>query len=92
MRDGEGDARRAAAKMKEKFEVIMAKKEEAAAKRSEPKEEKKAERFGMFMEMQKKKIKLEEQKIAIKLAFEEQKLLSVKVADLDPDAPKFVQD
>lgn len=42
-------------KMTEKFEVIVARKEEATAKRSEPKEEKKAERFNMSMEMQKKR-------------------------------------
>ena len=44
------------AKMMEKFEVIMAK-EEAAAKHNEVKEEKKVERFGIFMDMQEKKIK-----------------------------------
>lgn len=56
------------------------------------KEEKKAGRFDMFMEMQRKKLKFEERKVAVKAASEEQKLLFVKAADLDPNATKFVQD
>lgn len=44
------------------------------------------------MKMQNKKIKLEEMRITIKTSSEEQKLLFVKAADLDPDAETFVQD
>ena len=68
----------------------MANKEEACVKRNEKREEKKAERFDTFLEMQNKKIKLAERKVAIKTTFEEQKMLFVKAADLDPDASKYV--
>ena len=53
------------------------------------KEEKKAESFDMFMDMQKKKLKLVEKKIATKAAFEQSKMF-MKVADLD--AVKYAQD
>lgn len=49
-------------------------------------------RFDMFMEMQKKKLKFEETKIAIKAEAEARKLLFVKPTDFDPSAVKFVQE
>lgn len=52
----------------------------------------KAERFDIFMEVQNKKMKLNQMKIVVKAASEEQTLLFVKATDLYPDATKFVQD
>ena len=49
----------AAAKLTERFEDILAKKEEACVKRSDIKEEKKAERSKLLMEATEKKLALE---------------------------------
>ena len=70
--------------MTEKFEVVMTK--EASVVRNEVKEGKKAEMFGIFIEMQEKKLKLQEKKFEIKAALEDSKVLFVKTLDLDPDA------
>ena len=66
---GEG----AAAKMTKKFEGIMTK-EEASVARNEVKEGNKGERFGIFMEMQDKKLKLQEKKLEIKENVQKKKL------------------
>jgi hypothetical protein len=82
----------------------LAKKEEACVKRSDIKEEKKAERFKLLMEATDKKLKLEERKAAIeekKAALEEKrvkiaanaedaKMLSLNVDSLDADARMIV--
>ncbi|KAE8804889.1 hypothetical protein D1007_19130 [Hordeum vulgare] len=52
-----------ASKMMEKLKDIMAKKYEARVACNEVKEENKAGRFGMFMEMQDKKLKLQDKKL-----------------------------
>ena len=52
--------------MTKRIEDNLSKKEEACVKRHNIKEEKKMERFDMFMEMQKNKFKLGGTKIAIK--------------------------
>lgn len=77
--------------MTDKFDDIMVKKEEAYVKRCEVKEDKKAERFGLFMDMQNKKFKLEVKKLMMKAAFEDSKMLFMKATNLDPDAAKFAQ-
>ena len=77
----------AAAKLTEKFEDILVKKEEACVMRSEIKEEKKAERFKLLMEVTEKKILLEERRTLIeekKAALEEKKAaLEKKKAKLE---------
>jgi hypothetical protein len=55
----------AAAKPTERFEEILAKKEEACLRRSDIKEERKAERFKQLMEVTEKKIKLEARRTMI---------------------------
>ena len=62
---GEGEVEGVAAKLTERFEDILAKKEEACVKRSDLKEEKKAERFALLMEATDKKLKLEERRTMI---------------------------
>ena len=52
--------------MMEKFENIMENKEKATGKCKEVEDEKKVKRFDMFMDVQNKKLKLEEKKIEIK--------------------------
>ena len=44
------------------------------------------------MEIQKKKTELNDRKLAIKQACEEQKILHVEPRDLEPEAAKFVLD
>jgi hypothetical protein len=93
-----------AAKLAQRFENILAKKEEACAKRSDIKEEGKAERFKLSMEATDKKIKIEERRTIIeerKAALEEKrvkiaanaedaKMLTLNVNSLDADARMLV--
>ena len=51
-----------AAKLTERFEDILSKKEKACVKRSDLKEERKAESFALLMEATEKKVKLEERR------------------------------
>nr|XP_020163051.1 glutathione S-transferase T3-like [Aegilops tauschii subsp. strangulata] len=67
----------AAAKLTERFEEILAKKEEACVRRSDIKEERKAEKFKQLMDAIEKKIKLEKRRTMIeerKAALEEKKV------------------
>ena len=89
----------------ERFEDILAKKEEACVKRSGINEEKKSERFKLLIEVTGKKFKLEERRTIIeerevvleenkvKIAgnAEDTKMLTMKISDLDPDAAKIPQ-
>ena len=94
-----------AAKMAERFEDILAKKEEACVKRSDLKEEKKADRFKLLMEATDKKLKfeerrtmieernaaLEEKKMKSSVNIEDAKVLSLNVASLDTNAGMIMQ-
>jgi hypothetical protein len=82
--NGKEKSNAAVPKMMEKWEDIMAKEEEASVKRNELKE-KNMERFRAFMEMQQKKVNLEEKKRAIKQICKESKILYMKADDLDSD-------
>nr|XP_020176447.1 glutathione S-transferase T3-like [Aegilops tauschii subsp. strangulata] len=68
----------AAAKLTERFEEILAKKEETCVRRSDIKEERKAERFKQLMEVIENKIKLQERRAMIeqrKATLEEKKAM-----------------
>ena len=75
-----------------RFEDIFSKNEEACVKRSDLKEEKKAERFKLLMEATNKKFKLKERKAALKetgvkiAAYaEDAKMSTLNVDSLDAD-------
>lgn len=72
--------------MSEKWEDIMEKNEVASAKHNELKEEKEEERFKEFMEMQAKKVDIEQKRLAVQTVCEESKVMYVKADDLDAHA------
>ncbi|EMS62080.1 hypothetical protein TRIUR3_34665 [Triticum urartu] len=74
----------AASKMMDKFKDIMAK-EEAYLKCNELKKRKKGGENYAIMEILKKKMELEERKLAVKQTCEDQNFLYVKAGNLDPD-------
>lgn len=73
-----------ASKMMDKFKDIMAK-EEAYLKCNELKKRKKGGENYAIMEILKKKMELEERKLAVKQTCEDQNFLYVKAGNLDPD-------
>ena len=79
--EGKKKVEGAAAKMTKKFKDIMTK-EEASVARNEVKEGNKGERFGIFMEMQDKKLKLQEKKLEVKAASKDSKMFFVKTSEL----------
>lgn len=95
----------AAAKLMERFEDILAKKEEACVKRSGINEEKKSERFKLLIEVTGKKFKLderrtiieerevvlEENKVKIAGNAEDTKMLTLTMDSLDADSRMIVQ-
>ena len=70
--------------MMDKFKDIMAK-EEAYLKCNELKKRKKGGENYAIMEILKKKMELEERKLAVKQTCEDQIFLYVKAGNLDPD-------
>ncbi|KAE8772286.1 hypothetical protein D1007_55740 [Hordeum vulgare] len=80
-----------AAKMLEKFKVMMAKQEEAVAKCNEMKAVKKMKGFDRFMEM-KIRILSSRTHVAMKAKAGARKLLFVKPTDFDPNVKIFFQE
>ncbi|KAE8785746.1 hypothetical protein D1007_40481 [Hordeum vulgare] len=76
--------------MTKKSEVITTKKEEACT-RNEVKEGKTGKRFDTFMEIQHKKLKIQENFFEINTPSKDSKMLFMKMLDLDPDATQIVQ-
>ncbi|KAE8821386.1 Myosin-J heavy chain [Hordeum vulgare] len=95
----------AAVKLAERFEDILAKKEEACVRRSKIREDKKAGRFKLLMYATDKKFKLEERRTMIeerKVALEEKRvkvvanaedatMLTLNIDPLDAEATYIVQ-
>ncbi|KAE8782504.1 hypothetical protein D1007_44171 [Hordeum vulgare] len=76
--------------MMERFEDIMTKKE-ICVKHNDVKEENKDERFGKFIVLQDKMIKLQKRKVELAAASEDTKIFSMKMSGLDPNAVKIIQ-
>lgn len=83
--------------MAERFEYILAKKDDACIKRSDVEGEK-AERFNMLMastekklQLEEKKTMLEEKKVEIATTSENSKMLTLTMENLDEDARMIVQ-
>ena len=81
----------AASKMMDKFKDIM-KEEETYLKCNDLKKRKKGGENYAIMEILKKKMELEERKLAVKQTCEDQIFLYVKAGNLDPDVVKFVHE
>ena len=87
-----------AAKMTERLDGILAKKEEACVMRFNVKETCMAERFNILtaatdkkLKLEEKKAKLEQKKVEIVVASEDSKMLTLKMEEVDDDARMIVQ-